>query len=364
MSAPAAARTGLKGLMLVNLGTPDAPQTADVRRYLREFLWDKRVLDIPAIPRALLLYGAILPFRPQRSAEAYRQIWDAKRGSPLMFHGEDLTAGVSEALGDSWVVEFAMRYGTPTIARALDALEGAGCERIYVLALYPQYASSSTGSTRAHIFELAAARPHVPPITLLPDFYDHPEFIDAQAQLAEETFGDAPPDHVLFSFHGVPERQIKATDLSSLVPGQTGAWCLEKAGCCDTINHSNRACYRAQCMATARALVARLGLQPGEWSVSFQSRLGRTPWIQPFTDEVLPKLAESGVKRVAVMCPSFVADCLETVEEIGIRAREDFTGAGGTELLRVPCVNAHPRWVSGVVAMARDAAGLSGAEPQ
>lgn len=348
---------GRRGLLLVNLGTPDAPETGAVRRYLREFLWDGRVLDIPAIPRALLLYGAILPFRPQKSAAAYREIWDAQRGSPLLYHGMDLRDGVAAALGEDWVVDFGMRYGRPTLEAALDRLEGAGCTRIFVLALYPHYASSSTGSTRVKLFELAAARPHVPALTMLPDFYEDVDFIEAQAVLAEESWGETVPEHVLFSFHGVPERQVTATDLSGVVPGAKGAHCLARPGCCDRIGPENRACYRAQCYATARALARRLQLAEGRWSVSFQSRLGRTPWIQPFTDEVLPALAQKGVKRIAVLTPSFVADCLETIEEIGIRAVEDFTGAGGEELVRVPCVNTHPRWVQGVVNMVRRAAG-------
>lgn len=337
------------GVLLVNLGTPDAPRTPEVRRYLAEFLSDGRVLDIPALPRALLLYGAILPFRPQKSAHAYRQIWDGERGSPLLFHTQDLARQVQEALGPTAQVRMAMRYGQPDLASALDAFAADGIDRIVLLPLYPQYASSSTGSTLERVYALAAQRP-VPP-TLIPvrDFYDHPGFIDAQAAVARPLLDDFAPDHVLFSFHGVPERQVTATDFSG------GQHCLQAADCCDRITAANRACYRAQCFATARALARALDLGCEGWSVSFQSRLGRIPWIKPYTDEVLVEMAQAGTRRLAVLCPSFVADCLETLEEIGIRAKEDFRAAGGEDLLAVPCVNSDPAWAAGVARIIREA---------
>jgi ferrochelatase len=337
------------GVLLVNLGTPEAPQTSAVRRYLAEFLADGRVLDIPTVPRMLLLYGAILPFRPKKSAHAYQQIWDAERGSPLLFHTQDLAARVQEALGDGASVQMAMRYGQPDLDQALDRFAADGIDRVVVLPLYPQYASSSTGSTLARVYELAAQRP-VPP-TLIPirDFYDHPGFIDAQAEVARPRLDAFGPDHVLFSFHGVPERQVTATDFSG------GKHCLQSADCCAAITNANRACYRAQCFATARALAKALDLGDGAWSVSFQSRLGRIPWIKPYTDEVLVEMAQQGTRRLAILTPSFVADCLETLEEIGIRAREDFRAAGGDELLAVPCVNSEPAWVRGVTDLVRGA---------
>ena len=335
------------GVLLVNLGTPDAPQTSAVRRYLAEFLADGRVLDIPRLPRLLLLYGAILPFRPQKSAHAYRQIWDAERGSPLLFHTQDLTAQVSAALGEGFRVQMAMRYGQPDLEGALDRFAAEGIDQIVVLPLYPQYASSSTGSTLARLYELAAARPVPPALIPIRDFYDHPGFIQAQAAVARPHLDAFGPDHVLFSFHGIPERQVVLTDFSG------GQRCLASKACCASIGSDNRACYRAQCFATARALAQSLDLDPDGWSVSFQSRLGRIPWIKPYTDEVLVEMAHAGTRRLAILTPSFVADCLETLEEIGIRAKADFKAAGGDDLLAVPCVNSEPAWVRGVADLVR-----------
>jgi len=347
----------VNGLLLVNLGTPDAPTPAAVRRYLAEFLWDERVIDLHPVARAALLYGVVLPFRPARSARAYTKVWDPVRGSPLLFHGLDLRDAVAQRLGQGWKVELGMRYGSPALAGALDALIAAGCEDILVLPLYPQYASSSTGSTRAALMAHAATLPRVPPLRFLGDFYTHPGFIEVQAALLEEALaagalGGEPPDHVLFSFHGLPERQVRATDLS---PQRDH--CLQASSCCERITEANRGCYRAQSYATARALADRLCLADGTWSVSFQSRLGRTPWIKPYTDEVLPELAAQGHRRIAVLCPSFTADCLETLEEIGMGAKDMFHAACGGALLQVPCVNADPRWAEVVAGMARSAAG-------
>jgi ferrochelatase len=341
----------MHGALLVNLGTPDAPTTPAVRRYLREFLSDPRVIDIPAVARALLLYGVILPFRPKKSAAAYRQVW-TDRGSPLLFHTQDLTAAVAERLGPGWRVAMAMRYGNPGLDTALASLQQAGVDRIVVLPLYPQYASSSTGSSLERLYTLAAAMPVTPPLQTVPDFYDHPGFLDAAAAIARPLIAAFEPDHVLMSFHGLPERQIRATDFS-------GSHCLASPDCCAAIVPANRSCYRAQSYATARGLAQRLDLAPTATSVSFQSRLGRTPWIKPWTDEVLVDLAKRGVRRLAVMCPSFVADCLETLEEIGIRADETFREAGGEALTLIPCVNSDPRWADAVARMLRAAVGES-----
>ena len=328
----------MTGLLLVNLGTPDAPTTPAVRRYLREFLSDPRVIDINPIGRALLLHLIVLRTRPAKSAHAYRQVWDAERGSPLLAHSKDLTAGVQRELGDRWRVELAMRYGSPSIADGLEAL--AGCDRIVVLPLYPQHAASSTSTTNARVMELASASWDVAALDLVPAFFAEPGFIDAWAAVAGPVLADARADHVLFSFHGLPERQIRKSG---------DAKCLTD-GCCDRAPGPPR-CYRSQCYATARALVARLGVR--DHTVCFQSRLGRTPWISPYTDIVLDELAKKGVKRLAVLCPAFVADCLETLEEIGLRARAQFKAAGGDELVLVPSLNATPAWIAAVCALAR-----------
>jgi ferrochelatase len=325
------------GVLLVNLGSPDEPTTGAVRRYLREFLGDPRVLDMSSLGRALLLNLVILPFRPRRSAAAYEKVW-TPAGSPLIANGRALRDGLRKALGDDWTVELAMRYGTPTIERAVARLADADVERIVVVPLFPQYASASTGSALEAVYCAAAERWNVPPLDVLPSFYAEPGYIAAMAAVARELPEEKLPDHVLISFHGLPERQIRKSD-------PTGAYCFASESCCDEIGPANRFCYRAQCAATARALAKALGLGSEHWTMSFQSRLGRTPWIKPYTDEVLPQLFERGFRRLAVVCPSFVADCLETLEEIGIRAQEQWLGLGGEDLVLIPCVNAHPTWV-------------------
>ncbi len=335
----------MRGLLLINLGSPEEPTTPAVRRYLREFLSDPRVIDINPVGRALLLNLVILPFRPAKSAEAYRKIW-TDAGSPLLVHGRALAERVQAGLGDGWRVELAMRYGAPSIASAMSRL--ADADRIVVFPLYPQYAASSTGSSVEEAFRVAGSRWVVPPLSVVGDFYAEAGFLDAFAAVGAPVVAEG-YDHVLYSFHGLPERQIRKSDPS-------GAHCLARPDCCDRVDGVNRSCYRAQCYATAAAIAGRLGLTPDRWSVAFQSRLGRTPWIRPYTDEVLPQLAAAGHKRVAVFCPAFVADCLETLEEIGIRAKESFRAAGGEKLTLVPSLNSSPRWVAAVTALARAAA--------
>jgi ferrochelatase len=331
------------GLLLINLGTPDEPTTPAVRRYLREFLSDPRVIDINPVGRALLLNLIILPTRPAKSAEAYRSIWDPERGSPLLYHSQDLEKGVREKLGAGWVVELAMRYGKPTIASALEKLAAAKVDRIVVLPLFPQYATSSTGTAIARVMELATETWTVPALDFVPAFYDDAGFLAAFEAVAKPALDAAKPDHVLFSFHGLPVRQITKTDM-------TGKHCFATDDCCETLANPN--CYRAQSFFTARTLASRLGIAKADYTICFQSRLGRTPWIQPYTDVEIDRLAKAGKKRLAVLCPAFVADCLETVEEIGMRAKEQFKAAGGEELVLVPSLNATPAWVAAVSAIA------------
>jgi ferrochelatase len=333
------------GVLLLNLGTPDSPSVPDVRRYLREFLQDPRVIDINPIGRWLLLNLFILPFRPAKSAKAYQSIW-GERGSPLLFHSQDLAAGVARTLGPGYVVELAMRYGQPSIASALTKLRAADPRKIVVLPLFPQYSSAASGSALERVYELVRQEWNVPAVESIAPFYDDPGFIAAFAQVAEKHLAPFRPDFVLFSYHGLPERHMRKSDL-------TGAHCLQSPTCCDAIGPANRNCYRAQCYATTRALAAKLGLGADGHSVSFQSRLGRTPWIHPYTDQVLPELAKAGKKRLAVMSPAFVADCLETVEEIAIRAKEQWRSLGGEDLLLVPSLNAESSWISAVAQLVR-----------
>jgi protoporphyrin/coproporphyrin ferrochelatase len=339
---------GRTGVLLVNLGTPASPRTADVRRYLRQFLSDPRVIDIPPALRFALLHFVILPFRPRRSAAQYATIWQ-EGGSPLLIHGRALSEEVAKRLGPRFHVELGMRYGEPSLPDALARLRTAEVDRIVVFPLFPQYASSSTGSALEVVYREAAAQWNVPSLRVLEPFYADPGFIGAQAGIARPLLERFAADHVLFSFHGLPERQIRKSDPS-------GAHCFARPDCCARVGPHNASCYRAQSHATAHALAGALALGPGLWSVSFQSRLGRAPWIKPYTDLVLPELAARGVRRLAIFCPSFVADCLETVEEIGVRAREQWSSLGGSDLLLVPCVNAHPDWADAVVAHLRAAA--------
>ena len=326
------------GCLLINLGTPAAPTTAAVRSYLREFLSDPRVIDIPAPARFLLVNGVIAPFRSSRSAAAYAQVW-TDDGSPLLTFGQALAEAVRTKL--KIPVELGMRYGQPSIPSALERLLAAGCERLKVLPLYPQYASSSTGSSLEVVYREIAGRWNTPYVDVVPPFYDAPAFVRAFADVGRPVLADLKPERVLFSYHGLPERQIRKSDTG-------GSHCLQADSCCDAITTANSSCYRAQCYATTRALVQELGLEQGTYTTSFQSRLGRSPWIQPFTDVLLGEWAREGVKSVAVFCPSFVADCLETLEEIALREAGGFRAAGGEELRLVPSLNAEPGWVDGV----------------
>lgn len=345
------------GVLLVNLGTPDSTSVADVRAYLREFLSDPRVLDMNPIGRAALLNLVILPFRPAKSAAAYRKIW-TERGSPLLFNGIDLRNGLREELrGEVVGVELAMRYRKPPIDDALRALRDAGAERIAVLPLFPQYSMAASESAVERVYVEAGRIGVLPALTVVPPFYDHPAFIEAQAELARPVIAETEPDKVLFSFHGVPERHVRK---STAFAGPNV--CLQ-SGCCDAIRPENRFCYRAQSYATARALARALELGGDGWEVAFQSRLGRTPWIRPYTDLRLAALPGEGVRKLVVVEPSFAADCLETIEEIGVRGRADFLTAGGERLELVPAVNASPAWVRGAARLVREALGTAPSAP-
>jgi ferrochelatase len=335
----------MTGVLLINLGTPESPSVGDVRRYLREFLSDPRVLDIPGVSRWALVNLWIAPLRARRSARQYAAVWGSA-GSPLMLNSLALRDALARELGAGFRVAIGMRYGRPSIAAGLGELTGAGSSRVIALPLYPQYASSSTGTALEALFAAAGREWNVPALDVLPELFAAPGFVAALAAAAQPVLERARPDHLLMSYHGLPERQVRKS-----APGS--AVCLREPGCCDALRADNARCYRAQCFATSRALARALGLPDGAWSIAFQSRLGRTPWIRPFTDEVLPQLAARGVKRLAVTCPSFAADCLETLEEIGVRAREQWRACGGESLELVPCPNAHPIWVRALAGLVR-----------
>ena len=324
------------GVLLLNVGSPEKPETRAVRRYLRQFLSDPRVIDLAAWKRALILNLFILPFRPKRSAHAYQSIW-TERGSPLIAISTDFARALGELLPD---VEIAigMAYGKPAIADALESLCERGLDRILVAPMFPQSASATTGSVLEATYKMAAVKYNVPALCVVPPFYAHPAFLRAWAAIARPQLDEFAPDHVLFSFHGLPERQIRKGDLS-------GGHCLVKPGCCDAEVPENNACYRRQCFETARGIAEAMELPDDLYSVSFQSRLGREPWLQPYTDQTIAMLADNGLDRLAVVCPAFTVDCLETLEEIGMGGRDIFLAHGGAAYLQVSCPNAHPAWV-------------------
>lgn len=336
------------GVLLIQLGTPDSTEVSDVRRYLREFLSDPRVIDIPAPARALLLNAVILPFRPRRSAEQYEKIW-TEAGSPLTIHTETLAQRLQETLGDGYRVAFGMRYQSPSLETAVTQLVAANCDQIVALPLFPQYSSAATGSALEEALRVIGGRWNVVNVTTISDFFDDPGFVAAVADVARPHVDSYQPDHVVFSYHGLPEKQVKKSD-------PTGEWCLTQPNCCDQMVEANRFCYRAQCFATTRSVAEHLGLESGSYSTTFQSRLAGQKWIEPYTDVEVEDLQANGVRRLAVLTPSFTADCLETLEEIGIRLREQWTRIGGQDLLLVPCLNASPPWVSAVADMVRGVA--------
>ncbi|MBI5609666.1 MAG: ferrochelatase [Deltaproteobacteria bacterium] len=345
---PAPPNPAKVGILLVNTGTPDSPSTADVRRYLRQFLGDPRVLDMPALARWLLLELIILPSRPAKSAHAYRAIW-TEQGSPLRLHGHNLAQLLENELDGRAAVRLAFQYGNPSIPSAMDELATQGIDQLVAVPLFPHYAAASFGSAAAAVMAAASERWVVPCVHVVPPFWHEPEFLDAVAQGARAQIAEFRPDHVLLSYHGVPERHCTRTDTQ-------GETCHKRAGCCDSLGLANRNCYRAQCFATSRALIDQLGLDPAQVTTAFQSRLGKVPWIRPYADEKVLELARRGVKKLLVLEPSFVADCLETLEEIGIRAKADFEGAGGSELRLVPSLNSSNLWVRGLAQIVRTSA--------
>ncbi|MBL7715446.1 MAG: ferrochelatase [Bdellovibrionales bacterium] len=332
---------GKFGVLLLNLGTPVSTQVSDVRNYLGEFLMDPYVIDIPWIARAALVHGIILRTRPKKSAEAYQKIW-TERGSPLLWHSEDLCKGVAREMGSGYSVKLAMRYGHPSLEKALREFKDEGVAEILFLPLYPQYSYAATLSSlqffKTQFRKVYSGAGTQPKVRWLKDFYDDPGFLRAFQEQVRKASQEFQPDFTLFSFHGVPERHVQKTD-------DSGRHCLAAASCCEKITEKNRNCYRAQSFATARELAKLLEIPKDRYAVSFQSRLGRTPWIQPYTDVLYEELAKQGRKRVLVVCPAFVADCLETLEEITIRGRESFQALGGGDLRLVPSLNSSPDWV-------------------
>ena len=347
MPTPATAKRRV-GVLLVNLGTPDSPRTPDVRRYLNEFLTDARVVDMPAAIRYPLFRGLVVPLRAPKSAKIYQQLWNEERGSPLLYHGLDLQEKVRAALGPDYVVAFGMRYQNPSVEKALQELYDAAVDRIIVLPLFPQYAAASTGSVQEKVMELVSKWWIVPSISFISNFADNPGFIESFAALGKAEMAKRAYDHVVFSYHGIPERHV--------LKGSFKGYC-QLGKCCNTYNKNNRYCYRAQCFATSRLLAQAMNLPDDKYTVSFQSRLQsrlRDPWLQPYTDEVLKEMPAQGIKNVLAFSPAFVADCLETTIEVGEEFRELFEESGGEHWQLVPSLNSNPQWVEAVAGMIRE----------
>lgn len=322
------------GVLLVNLGSPESTRVDDVREYLREFLSDPRVLDIPELPRKAVLNLFILPFRPKKSAEAYETIWTPE-GSPLILTTKRVAALLAEKT--ELPIEVGMRYGNPSIASAISALVNRGVDHIFLIPLYPHYAMSSYETVVARTQEILEEHHPTVGLTIQPPFFNDPDYIEALMAPALP-YLEQDYDHILFSYHGVPERHIRKGDPS-------GCYCLRVKDCCNTAHPAQAMCYRAQCVATTREFAKRAGIPKDKYTVTFQSRLGRDPWLKPYTDETLERLPSANVKRLLVISPAFVADCLETLEEIAEEGRETFMEAGGKQYDMIPCMNEHPRWI-------------------
>ncbi|QIB50892.1 ferrochelatase [Pseudomonas sp. OIL-1] len=323
-----------RGVLLLNLGSPASTSVADVRRYLNQFLMDPYVVDLPW-PLRRLLVSIILATRPKQSAHAYASIW-WEQGSPLLV----ISRRVQEALQArlDMPVELAMRYGEPSIERGVLALAAKpGVREVLLLQQYPQHADSTITTSIRETERVIAKHQLNLKLTVVPAFYDRPGYMDALVESAEPHLQQG-FDHLLLSYHGLPERHLRKAD-------PTGSHCGNYPACCEQPSPAHATCYRAQCLAVSKAFTARMGLSDDKWSMAFQSRLGRDKWIEPYTEKRLDELAAQGVKRLLVMCPAFVADCIETLEEIGDRAREQFVAAGGEELVLVPCLNDHPKWI-------------------
>ncbi|TBU96328.1 ferrochelatase [Phytopseudomonas dryadis] len=323
-------------LLLVNLGSPASTQVADVRRYLNQFLMDPYVVDLPW-PLRRLLVSLILVRRPAQSAHAYASIW-WEQGSPLIVLSRRLQAAM-QAHWTQGPVELAMRYGEPSLDSVLSRLAAQGIERVTLAPLYPQFADSTTTTVIEEARRVVRTRKLPIRFSILQPFFDQPEYLDALADSARPYLQQG-FDHLLLSFHGLPERHIR-----KLVKGIDPQHDLRSASSEGVSDEVLAVCYRSQCLRTAEAFAARMGLRPGQWSVSFQSRLGKDKWIEPYTETRLDELGRQGVKKLLVMCPAFVADCIETLEEIGDRGLEQFQAAGGERLELVPCLNDHPSWV-------------------
>lgn len=342
------AATVKRGIVLMNLGSPNSTQVKDVRVYLDEFLMDKRVIDMPYLLRALLVKGIIVPFRAPKSAAAYRSIW-TEDGSPLIVVTKQLRDALQQQVEAP--VEIAMRYGNPSPAQAFDSLvnQVKDLEEVILVPLYPHYAMSSYETAVAYAEEIHRKKKYPFRLSIVQPYYDEGVYLDALAE-SIRPYLQQKYDHILFSYHGVPERHIFKGDI-------TGQHCLKVADCCEVPSPAHARCYRHQCLATTKLVAARLQFPPGKFSFSFQSRLGRDEWLKPYTAQRFEEMPKEGIKDLLVACPAFVSDCLETLEEIAEEGKEIFLHAGGNSFTMIPCLNTHPLWVKAIKEMCESVKG-------
>ncbi len=329
------------GVLLINVGTPDSPAVGDVRKYLSQFLNDPRVIDIPWIARKLLVNAIIVPFRAPKSAKLYKQMWTPE-GSPLLIHSRNFGVKLQEQLGDDYMVEIAMRYQSPSVESALEKLRKANLKKINVLPMYPHYASSSTGTCIERVMEITSKWWVIPEMVFINQFYDMPGYVDSFVARANQ-FDLTTFDHILFSYHGLPVRQVDKVYDDGL--------CADH-DCELGITDENKFCYKATCYETTKQIAAKLNLNPNQYTVAFQSRLDQK-WLEPFSDKVVEQKAKEGIKRMLVFSPAFVADCLETLIEIGVEYQDIFHEHGGDKIQLVPSLNDHPSWVASVADLIR-----------
>ena len=335
-----------KGVLLVNVGSPDSPAVKDIKRYLREFLMDERIIDLPYLLRYTLVNGIILNTRPPKTSKAYQKIW-WNEGSPLIVITKRLTEKIQQQV--SVPVVMAMRYGNPNIASGLQQLYDQGVDEVLLMPLYPQYAMATTQTIE--VFAQQLVKKQFPKMKLIkfPAFFHRSEYIEALAEVTRKYLENNPCDHLLFSYHGVPERHLRKTS-----PTHAHKNIVENTSCCNPYSEEGKYCYRSHCFETTRLLAEKLELKENTYSQSFQSRLGNDKWITPFTADKIAQLAQQGVKKLAVITPAFVTDCVETLEEIEMAGGKTFRENGGEEFKMVPCLNDSDLWVQALVTWIRN----------
>lgn len=321
----------------MNLGSPDSTEVRDVRKYLDEFLMDGRVIDTPLLWRALLVKGIIVPFRAPKSAAAYKSIW-TKDGSPLIVISKQLQEALQQQVDEP--VALAMRYGAPAPWTAFDELleQQPDLEEVVLVPLYPHYAMSSYETAVEYARKIHRKRKYSFKLTVVPPFYDDPAYIEALVESIRPHL-DKEYDKIVFSYHGIPERHVQKSDV-------TGQHCLKTNDCCSVDSKAHKTCYRHQCIVTTNKVAQALNIPASKYTFSFQSRLGRDEWLKPYTAVRLAEWPKEGVKKILILCPAFVSDCLETLEEMGEEGREIFLHAGGEEFTLLPCLNVHPMWIT------------------